>query len=75
MRASSGACAMLDIVGYQAEQKSRNPEQIENVLSDARHIAAASYCAAVISADKRFSRRAKAIYEYKNVSTVSLLLS
>lgn len=68
-------CAMLDIVGFQAEQKARDPEKIENVMSDAAHIAAAAYCAAVVSADKRFARRAKAIYEYKGVGTASLIMS
>lgn len=67
-------CAMLDIIGYQSEQKSRDPKKIPNVMSDAVHIAAAAYCAAVISADKRFSQRAKAIYEYKNISTVALFI-
>ncbi|HVY08417.1 MAG TPA: hypothetical protein VHB46_20770 [Burkholderiales bacterium] len=68
-------CAVLDIVGYQAEKKSRDLEKIDNVMSDAAHIAAAAYCSAVISADRRFSRRAKAIYEFKKLSTASLILS
>lgn len=68
-------CAMLDIVGFQAEKKARDPEKIENVMSDAAHIAAAAYCTAVISADRRFARRAKAIYEYKGVGTASLIMS
>lgn len=68
-------CAMLDIVGFQAEKKARDPEKIENVMSDAAHIAAAAFCSAVISADRRFARRAKAIYEYKGVGTASLIMS
>jgi hypothetical protein len=68
-------CAMLDIVGFQAEKKARDPEKIENVMSDAAHIAAAAFCSAVISSDRRFARRAKAIYEYKGVGTASLIMS
>lgn len=70
-----GCCAVLDVLGFQAEQKARRPEWIRNVRSDAAHIAAGAYCVAIVSADQRFSRRAKAIYRYKGIGTVSLIMN
>jgi len=69
-----GCCAVLDIIGFQAEKKCRKIERIPNVRSDSVHIAMGSFCSAILSADKRLSRRAKAIYEYRNIGTASLVL-
>lgn len=70
-----GCCAVLDVLGFQAEQKARRPSEVPNVRSDATHIAAGAYCAAIMSADKRLARRAKAIYQYRQIGTVSLTLT
>lgn len=69
-----GCCAILDIIGFQAEKKCRKIDKIPNVRSDAAHIAMGHFCSAIVSADRRLARRAKAIYEYKGIGTASLLL-
>ena len=66
----SGCCAVLDILGYQAEKKIRKIEQIPNIRSDAGHIAMASFCNILLSNDSKLRNRAQAIYEYKNLHTV-----
>jgi hypothetical protein len=67
-----GCCAVLDIIGFQAEKKARDLEKIPNVRSDAIHIGMGAYCAAILSGDRRLSKRAKAIYEYKKIGTIAL---
>lgn len=70
----ASCCAVLDIIGFQAEKKIRRPEKIQNVRSDAAHIGMGAYCSAMLSADRRLAKRAKAIYEYTKVGTVSLIV-
>jgi len=70
-----GCNLVLDILGFQAEKKCRKLNKIHNVRSDASHIAMGAYCLAIISADKRLVRRAKAIYEYKNIGTSPILVT
>lgn len=67
-------CAVLDIVGFQAEKRGRKIAKIPNVRSDAAHIAMGAYCAALISQDVRLVNRAKAIYGYKNIGTIPVLV-
>jgi hypothetical protein len=69
-----GCCAVMDIVGFQAEQKCRKLDKIPNIRSDANHIAMGAYCSAILSEDKRLIQRAKAIYQYKGIGTVPLLV-
>ncbi|MGL4220321.1 MAG: hypothetical protein ACRCSS_06800 [Shewanella sp.] len=64
-------CAMFDLLGFHAEQKSRKLGSIANVQSDARHIAMAASCSALLTSDHRMAERARAIYEYlQNGTTV-----
>jgi hypothetical protein len=67
-------CAILDIIGFQAEKKTRDIEKLPNVRSDAGHIGMGAYCTALLTADRRLAKRAKAIYEYKNIGTVALIM-
>lgn len=67
-----GCCAVLDIVGFQAEKKCRKIEKLPNVRSDSGHIAMGAFCSAILSADRRLAKRAKAIYAYKGIGTASL---
>lgn len=69
-----GCNAVLDILGFQAEKKCRKISKIHNVRSDAGHIGMGAYCSVILSEDKRLVRRAKAIYEYKNIGTAALLV-
>lgn len=65
-------CAVLDILGFKAEKKSRRVEALANIRCDAGHIGMAAYCQALVSSDRKLSERAKAIYQYKEIGTVSL---
>lgn len=69
-----GCNAVMDILGFQAEKKCRKISKIHNVRSDAGHIGMGAYCSAILSEDKRLVKRAKAIYEYKNIGTSSILI-
>jgi hypothetical protein len=69
-----GCCAVMDIIGFQAEKKCRKLEKIPNVRSDANHIAMGAFCSAIVSHDKRLIGRARAIYDYKSISTIPLLV-
>lgn len=70
-----GCCTVLDVLGYWAEgKKTRNPQTIPNVLSDAAHIAAGAYCSVIVSCDMRLLKRACAIYEFKGVETQAAFL-
>jgi hypothetical protein len=70
-----GCNAVLDILGFQAEKKCRKLNKIHNVRSDAGHIAMGAYCSVILSEDKRLIKRAKAIYEYKNIGTAPILVT
>ena len=50
-------------------------KKIHNVRSDAGHIAMGAYCSAILSEDKRLVKRAKAIYEYKNIGASPILVT
>ena len=62
-------CAILDVIGFQAEKKSRKIEKISNVQSDASHIAYSIFCAGLLSGDNRLCQRARAIFRYANLQT------
>ena len=67
-------CAVMDILGFQAEKKCRKISKVHNVRSDSGHIAMGAFCSAIISEDRRLVKRAKAIYEYKGLGTTALLI-
>ena len=69
-----GCCAVMDIVGFQAEKKCRKIDKLPNVRSDSGHIGMGAFCSAILSEDRRLIKRAKAIYEYKGIGTSALLL-
>ncbi|UFS68867.1 hypothetical protein LPW11_13275 [Geomonas sp. RF6] len=69
-----GCCSVMDILGFQAERKCRKLQKVPNVMSDAKHIANGAFCTAILSQDKRLICRARAIYEYKGIASVPLLI-
>ena len=69
-----GCCAVMDILGFQAEKKCRKISKVHNVRSDSGHIAMGAFCSSIMSEDKRLVKRAKAIYEYKGIGTTALLV-
>ena len=62
--AISGAHIILNMLGISPDQGLAKREKIRNVMSDGHHTGMASYCNALISADKRFCNKARAIYTY-----------
>ncbi len=69
-----GCCGVMDILGFQAEKKCRKINKIHNVRSDSAHIAMGAFCDAILSKDKRLVKRARAIYEYKDIRTSPILV-
>lgn len=68
-----GCCAVMDLIGFQAEKKRRRIDKVPNIRSDAHHIAMGAFCSAILSEDKRLIGRASAIYEYKGIGAALLI--
>ena len=68
-----GCCGVFDRLGFAAEKESRQIDKIPNIFSDACHIAMGSFCGCILSADIRLIKRAKAIYKFKNIPTITKL--
>lgn len=67
--AISGAHMVLNIIGISPDRGLAKREKIRNIMSDGRHIGMASYCSALVSADKGIVNKAMCIYSYlKNVT-------
>lgn len=64
-----GCHTALNFAGYGTDKGIADPKNLPNIMSDAAHIAIASFCDAVMSEDKRFCKKASAIYKYKNHHT------
>lgn len=59
------AChTVLNFVGYGTDKGIASVGNLPNIMSDANHIATAAFCDAVISEDKRFCKKASAIYSF-----------
>lgn len=69
-----GSCAVMDIIGFQAEKKCRRIDKLPNVRSDSGHIGMGAFCSLVISKDKRLVKRANAIYKYKGINSSAKVL-
>lgn len=67
--AISGAHLVLNMVGISPDRGLAKREKIKNIMSDGQHIGMASYCNALISADKGIVSKAMSIYSYlKNIT-------
>ncbi len=69
-----GCHTALNFVGYGTDKGIAAVENLPNIMSDASHIASAAFCDAVMSEDKRFCKKARAIYRYKSHHTQVLRL-
>lgn len=65
----AGCCAVFDLVGFQAEKKSRRLDKIGNLRADAMHIAMASLTGHLATTDERLAMRARAIYAGREMAT------
>lgn len=67
-------CAVLDVIGFHVERKSRKIAKIPNVQSDGSHIAHGIFSAVILSSDKRLCQRARAIFRYAGIQTIVIEL-
>lgn len=65
-----GCYTMLNSLGYRTDKGVAKQENVSNIASDARHVAYAAYCDALMSGDKKLYEKASAIYGYKKINTV-----
>ena len=68
----SGAHLTLNMIGISPDKGLAKREKIKNIMSDGQHVGMASYCNALISADKGIINKAKCIYSYLNNITNAL---
>ncbi|EHH2456278.1 hypothetical protein J7X56_004539 [Vibrio parahaemolyticus] len=59
-----GCHTMLNFLGFNADRGLANAQKLPGILSDGAHTAMAIYCDAIISKDKKFCAKARAIYRY-----------
>jgi len=62
--AISGAHIVLNMLGISPDKGLAKREKIKNIMSDGQHTGMASYCNALVSADRAFSNKAMCIYTY-----------
>jgi len=60
----AGAHIILNMLGVSPDKGLAKRDKIKNIMSDGQHVGMASYCNALLSADKRFCDKARAIYTY-----------
>lgn len=70
--ALGGAHIILNVLGFSPDKGLTKREKIKNMMSDGQHVGLASYCNALLSADKRFCDKAKAIYGHIGSRTNAL---
>ncbi len=68
----AGAHIILNMLGISPDKGLAKRDKIKNIMSDGQHVGMASYCNALLSADKRFSDKARAIYTYIGNTTNTL---
>jgi hypothetical protein len=67
--AISGAHIVLNMLGISPDNGLAKREKIKNIMSDGQHTGMASYCNALVSADRAFINKARCIYTYlKNIT-------
>lgn len=64
-----GCHAVLNFLGYRPDKGLSAASTLPSVFSDGSHIAHAAFCRAVVSEDRRFCAKARAIYRYKRIPT------
>ncbi len=64
-----GCHTMLNFLGFRPDDGLTKPSDMPGILSDGSHIAHAAYCQGLLSRDKKFLAKARAIYRYKNIGT------
>lgn len=70
--ALSGAHILLNMLGFSPDKGLAKRDKIRNIMSDGQHVGMASYCNGLLSGDKRFCDKAKAIYTHVGSKTAVL---
>ena len=67
-----GAHVVLNMIGISPDKGLAKREKIKNILSDGQHTGMASYCNALLSADRGIINKAQCIYRYLGNITAPL---
>jgi hypothetical protein len=70
-----GAHSVLNHLGYRPDRGLSKGDAWDNILSDGRHLAHASYCGWFLTADSRLQSKAKAIFRFFDIKTKVPVLS
>jgi hypothetical protein len=70
----AGLHSFLNSVGYNPDRNINKYESIPNIRHDGEHIGYGIYCNFILSEDRRFIKKAAAIYEHLNIENIPLLL-
>ncbi|HWV15854.1 MAG TPA: hypothetical protein VN030_10525 [Cellvibrio sp.] len=70
--AISSSQIVLNMLGISPDQGLAKREKIKKIMSDGQHVGMASYCNALLSADRRLCSKARAVYEYLGNITSAL---
>ncbi len=70
--AISGAYIVLNMIGISPDKGLAKRDKIKNVMSDGQHAGMASYCNALVSADRGIINKSSCIYSYLNNITNAL---
>jgi hypothetical protein len=62
--AISGSQIVLNMLGISPDQGLAKRKKIKNIMSDGQHVGMASYCNALLSADRTFCNKARVVYRY-----------
>ena len=65
----TAAYCILDMLGFHSDTLHKPNSTVRSVTTDARHAYFAGFCDWFVTADKRLSRKAKALYSHLGVST------
>ena len=68
----AGAYTVLNLLGLKADSGLTRREKIHNAISDSQHVGMASYCNALLSADRKLCAKANAIYVHLHSATRAL---
>lgn len=64
-----GCHTVLNFLGFRPDKGLSSASTLPNILSDGSHIAHAAFCNAVVSEDRRFCSKARAIYRHSGILT------
>lgn len=70
--AISGAYIMLNMLGISPDKGLAKRDKIKNIMSDGQHAGMASYCNALVSADRGIINKSSCIFSYLNNITNAL---